>query len=295
MAIQDHFTMDAMNSTKPISLADPNESFQSQKAPILLITMLVLLSSSYYIYKDYTAFVNLGPGGTPCNFLGYLRVSFLRLFALRNPCVPAPIPEALRPQTGYLLAMPKRGGQRPSVTGIAPHRQTTRKGSKYDFSALSDAIHALADRHPNRLKLGTSCFEKHGTGIFAVSPINGTCNGEICHAHPSDGSLHMTLHLADAKVVLENGWGERHPLAKGGWCERFVPTGFVMIYVPRDEFELQVVMEMIHAASWWVSGQVLEQGNDGENCARVADHPASDHVQKGQCVTCGVAKMVKGS
>ena len=76
--------------------------------------------------------------------------------------------------------------------------------------------------------------------------------------HPSDGSLHLTLHPADARIVLEKRWGERHPLARGGWCTRFVPSGFLMVYAPRNQGELEVVMEIIKAAVWWVGGWSVE-------------------------------------
>ncbi|OJK00274.1 hypothetical protein ASPACDRAFT_78180 [Aspergillus aculeatus ATCC 16872] len=86
-----------------------------------------------------------------------------------------------------------------------------------------------------------------------------TCNGEVCHAHPSDGSLHLTLHPADVKLVLERGWGQRHPLARDSWWWwlRIVPPGFVMVYAPRDAEELECVLEIIRAAAWWVSGTEL--------------------------------------
>jgi hypothetical protein len=66
--------------------------------------------------------------------------------------------------------------------------------------------------------------------------------------------MHLTLHPSDAKLMLENGWGERHPLARGGWCRRFVPKEFVLIYAPRDEAEVDVVIEIVAASIWWVSG-----------------------------------------
>ncbi|RAH87627.1 hypothetical protein BO86DRAFT_7170 [Aspergillus japonicus CBS 114.51] len=88
-----------------------------------------------------------------------------------------------------------------------------------------------------------------------------TCNGEVCHAHPSDGSLHLTLHPADVKLVLERGWGQRHPLARDSWWWwlRIVPPGFVMVYAPRDAEELECVLEIIRAAAWWVSGTELRR------------------------------------
>ena len=49
-------------------------------------------------------------------------------------------------------------------------------------------------------------------------------------------------------MVLDKGWGEHHPLARGGWFERFMPTGFVMIYAPLREDELLVVETVIRAA-----------------------------------------------
>jgi hypothetical protein len=97
------------------------------------------------------------------------------------------------------------------------------------------------------------------------------------HAHPSDGSMHLTMHPADAALVLSQAWGERHPLSSGGWLARFVPPGFVMVYAPRTEEEVEVVMEIIKAAAWWVGGVdadgigaaggrlvTIEEGNGGK-------------------------------
>jgi len=67
--------------------------------------------------------------------------------------------------------------------------------------------------------------------------------------------MHMLLHPDDAKVVLDMGWGERHPLSKGGWLKRFVPKEFVMVYAPRNREELEVVCRIIEAAAFWISGE----------------------------------------
>lgn len=55
---------------------------------------------------------------------------------------------------------------------------------------------------------------------------------------------------------------ERHPLARGGWCTRFVPVGFLMIYAPRTEEEVDVVMNIIFAGIGWVSGEPLNESNE---------------------------------
>lgn len=70
--------------------------------------------------------------------------------------------------------------------------------------------------------------------------------------HPSDGSMHMTLHPADANTVLEAGWGERHPLA-GVFNDRLLPSGFIMLYAPQNDEEIEVVFRVIRAACWFVS------------------------------------------
>ena len=70
--------------------------------------------------------------------------------------------------------------------------------------------------------------------------------------------MHMNLHPDDAKAVLEKGWGERHPLARGGWMKTYVPREFVMVYAPRDRNELDVVRRIIEAAGFWVCGERLE-------------------------------------
>jgi len=77
--------------------------------------------------------------------------------------------------------------------------------------------------------------------------------------------MHMTLHPADARVVLEAGWGERHPLARGGWFEKFVPEGFVMVYAPRGEEDVEVLVRIVEAGAWFVD-QGLGKGNGADSC-----------------------------
>jgi hypothetical protein len=82
-------------------------------------------------------------------------------------------------------------------------------------------------------------------------------HGEICHAHPNGGSMHLNMHPADVKTVVEAGWGERHPFARENWwwnliCQ--IPARFTLLYGPRDEKELEVMKDVIKAAAWWMSG-----------------------------------------
>ncbi len=67
--------------------------------------------------------------------------------------------------------------------------------------------------------------------------------------------MHLTLHPLDAALVIAQGWGERHPLAGcsiHGKC--LLPSGFVMVYTPRAENDVETLMDIVKAAGWWVGG-----------------------------------------
>ena len=68
--------------------------------------------------------------------------------------------------------------------------------------------------------------------------------GEIGHMHGSDGSMHLNLAPRDVNLVLEKGWGQRHPLSG-----TVLYLGDFMVYSPRNEEELEVVMR--------ITGQLL--------------------------------------
>ncbi|TVY68959.1 hypothetical protein LSUE1_G008499 [Lachnellula suecica] len=244
--------------------------------PSLTCTLLALAPIPWIIHNDYLNFISLGPGGTPSTFLGYLKVTYLRLFALSDPYSPASFNEEIYPDTGYYQKsqtwLPKRFGPRPKIAGIAPQRQLDQPGCEKSYKLLRKTLENLAARHPEALRIGTSCFEKKGLALFARDPINATCRGEVCHVHHSDRSLHMNLHPDDAKVVLEMGWGERHPLARGGWMKAYVPREFVMVYAPRNRLELDGVCRIIEAAGFWVSGKQFKVEVDEEL-------PAETHAQ----------------
>lgn len=73
--------------------------------------------------------------------------------------------------------------------------------------------------------------------------------------------MHLTLHPHDAALVISSGWGERHPLAgRQIFGKRLLPSGFVMVYAPRTEEQVAVLMEIVRAGAWWVGGVDLWKG-----------------------------------
>ena len=67
--------------------------------------------------------------------------------------------------------------------------------------------------------------------------------------------MHLTLHPLDVATVIASGWGQRHPMAGTRvFGRQLVPEGFTMIYGPSDEDEVEVIMQIVRAAAWWVGG-----------------------------------------
>lgn len=79
--------------------------------------------------------------------------------------------------------------------------------------------------------------------------------------------MHLTLHPADAALVISQGWGERHPLAGCailGFGERLLPEGFVMVYAPQEIGQIGVLKDIVRAAGWWVGGVGLVSASEGQ-------------------------------
>src|ERR1700761_1438415 len=119
---------------------------------ILPASILLCIQIIQYVIHDYRDFLSLGPGGTPSTPAGYLRIKFLSLFALKDPYSPAPIPMGLYQKMGYICdALPVRTGERPTVRGIAPHRQINQQACEATFATLRSRIDELAVCYPDLL------------------------------------------------------------------------------------------------------------------------------------------------
>ncbi|KAI4174722.1 MAG: hypothetical protein LQ343_002093 [Gyalolechia ehrenbergii] len=113
--------------------------------------IFVVLPVCRFVHRDYYDFLALGPGGTPSTFAGYLRICYLRLFALEDPLKPPPSTNTERPANGFLLRLPRRLHPRPSVAGIAPHRQTNQKPPAQLYHRLRIALYSLVGENPKLL------------------------------------------------------------------------------------------------------------------------------------------------
>lgn len=77
---------------------------------------------------------------------------------------------------------------------------------------------------------------------------------EFAHLHP-DGSLHASLSPILANEAIQKGWAVAHPWAdqREGW------EGFVMIYSPTTQVELNVVSQLIEQSYRFVTFGTVEK------------------------------------
>lgn len=180
--------------------ASPNVGYLLYSA----LVISVLLPAYRFVARDYHDFLSLGPGGTPSTFAGYLRVSCLRLFTLKDPFTPPTATPATLPTDGYLLRLPMRRGPRPKVAGIAPHRQMNQRSTPQVHHALRDALHSFAAVYPTRLRKGTSCFEKHGLALFMASCLElevPTVTPNLGEMEPFSAPIHLNPTCADTAEI----------------------------------------------------------------------------------------------
>lgn len=66
----------------------------------------------------------------------------------------------------------------------------------------------------------------------------------------------MALPPSLAAEAIERGWAEIHPVARLG----LIPGNVVMLYAPRDDPEVAVVLGLVRSALAFARGGVPEDG-----------------------------------
>ncbi|KAK9366784.1 hypothetical protein V1509DRAFT_216820 [Lipomyces kononenkoae] len=220
--------------------------------PGLTIALASLSTIVAYLgYRDYKAWLSLGPGGLPHNLVGYVTTSFLKLFAIKKPRDFASVlGDSL--QIGKYLSpdnIPYRQGDYPIVAPWPVPNRVLNQTAPEEFKieahqtiySVKDVVLANGKHLP--LKVAKSFLEKHSDALFANEIL---AQFEAAHEHPVDGSIHVNLHPSDARLLIERRWGELHPCAgkvKG------IPAGFTLVYPPRNQLELDLVNQFIQASA----------------------------------------------
>jgi hypothetical protein len=209
-------------------------------------------AAGVWVYRDYQKWLALGPGGLPYNCRGWMTTTRMRL----QKCDPldasalVDLPGAPL-ELGCLQDLPSRIGPRPSI-GVhpVPHRQLDQLPDEAMKRCIEQLFDARVERERELVEYKLSYFEKWNYAVTLREPESGhadalASHGEIGHVHPSNGSMHMILNRADARTVIEHGWGERHPLAG---VMLALPATYLLIYPPRDSDELEVTGRLLDVA-----------------------------------------------
>lgn len=114
----------------------------------------------------------------------------------------------------------------------------------------TDLMDAIVEENKDLVGTGISKIEGHYRALYVKEPTPmprpaQPHKREIGHVHiGGDHSAHCTVSYADAKQVIDKGWGERHPL-DGTFI---LGCGYLMIYGPRTEEEVEVLGKILRAS-----------------------------------------------
>ncbi|NYG07281.1 phospholipase/carboxylesterase [Phycicoccus badiiscoriae] len=148
--------------------------------------------------------------------------------------------------------LPHREGTSPQVHWDIPQQQQSQNAPETLQEKLFERVSALAGVQggPSRISVpGARAFTlPDGTGPDESYLVPGV--REFAHLHPAyDGSLHLALPAAYAADLVAHGWGVPHP-----WAGTRLAAGFVMLFGPRTEDELETVSAIVTAAHAFASG-----------------------------------------
>ncbi|KAL6713343.1 hypothetical protein ACLMJK_008808 [Lecanora helva] len=249
-----------MNFSGIVSLSSPaskyvDQFFHTVRSYSTTFVLILIFPATLVAYGDYKAWYALGAGGGPHNILGWSIQALLRPFCSRDVRSTSCYQNALLTEesANFLedVDVPAREGPAPK-TGLwtFPHRLVEDTATDMLKNSLREILNRLSTSNPTLLAFGKSTIEGGCPALFLVSPtMPKHCSfpgapRELVHTHCTDGSSHALLSPADAKLVIERGWGERHGLSgKFG-----VPINYVMIFAPRSVGEVVVVERIARAA-----------------------------------------------
>ena len=202
--------------------------------------------------------LGIGAGGLPHNYFGYLIAKIIgtqKSTDLSSTSLYTKLMDSPIKSKRYIAELPIRAGSAPIVSEWAvPVRQLSSQAERAHVEALDMVIASTVAAFPEATFRSPSKQEggKCDALWVATSATTGPNNSkverkdpekiELYHFHDFDGSAHTTLSPADAKYLLDRGWGIRHPLSGQMLfgMGMLLPANYVMIYAPRNEEEIKV-------------------------------------------------------
>jgi hypothetical protein len=177
----------------------------------------------------------------------------MRLSRMKQFCVPLLL-AATAPSLAPAESLPQRQTPIPQTTNGVPHMQI---GIDV-VPALAEELLLHVAQFPG-VSLGETRISMPGVvgfqfdeGVPLARPEVIVGGREFAHLH-ADGSLHASLDPALARIAVDAGWAVAHPWAmqRDGW------EGFVMIFTPTTESELEVIIGLVESSYSFITGRTL--------------------------------------
>ncbi|KXH52776.1 hypothetical protein CNYM01_05159 [Colletotrichum nymphaeae SA-01] len=265
--------MSSPTNTLTTLLARVTPHLRNRPTLTLLPTLLTTLATPLLLwtaYRDYRAYIALGPGGVPHNALGWLLVTLgLRPFALSKSSATWTGDYPDHGSHAEIRELPERKGERAELGGIVPHRQLSQHAPEKMREFIENLFANAVTQNPSLLTTKLSLYERNNPALFLhpqiLSSLSSSSSstpviarGEIAHHH-TDLSIHLYLSPADAKLAIQKRWAERHRLSlpKGSFLANrlHLADSYLMVYGPRDEEEMEVLAEMLRCGVRFMTGR----------------------------------------
>ena len=150
------------------------------------------------------------------------------------------------------FSLPVRAGTPPETTINVPHMQIGVK----PVPELTEKMLAHVAKFsgvklgPTRLSLPGAIGFQLKDNLPLAKPDSIVGGREFAHVH-ADGSLHASLDPKIAREAVRTGWAIPHPWAD----QRFGWEGFVLIYTPLTDIELEVVLRLLESSYFFITGR----------------------------------------
>jgi len=257
--------MDSFPNIATLSSSAVTEALKKPLPTLAAVGTLSLLGwRTLALRSNYLQWKAMGPGGMPYNPFGWALAYLVDLAlgqdAHRLDCYD----KALDALTGEEKALaqrrfldhlpPRRGPPARALPFAIPQRQKAAWTELEMVKAQTQLSDTIAAANRSIVTVAQSKMEPQGNALWladglAPPAIAAKNRGEICHIHESDGSYHVTLSYADAREVIEKGWGERHRVAG-----TYLNLGYTFVYAPRDEDEVEVMGKVFRAGIAFMTG-----------------------------------------
>jgi hypothetical protein len=149
--------------------------------------------------------------------------------------------------------LPQRKGPRPRTTPTNPHTQLDQNPGPPLVEELARRAFELpgVEERPSAISVPGARALWLSEGAPTGPPEGFMIGREFAHIHPlPDGSLHAALPPETAEEAVQQGWAEQHPVARMG----YIPENVVMIYAPRDEREMEIVLWLVEESRRYAAG-----------------------------------------